>query len=140
MEGQAIGTLGLAISLILCGIGSAYGLYKAGSAAAGVMAEDSKKFSKVIILALLPATQGIYGFVLAVMKIGAIAGGWGTFFAMLGLGATGMASAMIQGRTAAACIYAIGKNDEGSGRYVLFPAMVEFYAILALVLGIMIPA
>ena len=139
MDAKAIGIMGLAICLILCGIGSAYGLYKAGSAAAGVMAEDSKKFSKVFILALLPATQGIYGFVLAVMKIGAIEGGWATFFAMLGLGATGMASAMIQGRTAAACIYAIGKNDEGSGRYILFPAMVEFYAILALVLGIMIP-
>ena len=144
MEGQAIGTLGLAISLILCGIGSAYGLYKAGAAAAGVVAEDGKKFSKVIILALLPATQGIYGVVLAVMKSGAVASiatteaGWVVFFAMLGMGISGMVSAILQGRTATACIYAIGKNDEGSGRYVLFPAMVEFYAILALVLGIMI--
>ena len=144
MEGQAIGTLGLAISLILCGIGSAYGLYKTGAAAAGVIAEDSKKFSKVIILALLPATQGIYGFVLAVMKSAQVAAvtttdaGWVAFFAMLGMGISGMASAILQGRTATACIYAIGKNDEGSGRYVLFPAMVEFYAILALVLGIMI--
>ena len=144
MDGVAIGTLGLALCLILCGIGSAYGLYKTGSAAAGVLAEDGKKFSKVIILALLPATQGIYGFVLAVMKSSAIAaistvtGGWQMFFATIGLGITGMASAIIQGKTAAACIFAVAKNDEGSGRYVLFPAMVEFYAILALVLGIML--
>ena len=33
---------------------------------------------------------------------------------------------------------AVGKNSAGSGKYVLFPAMIEFYAILALVLGIMI--
>ncbi len=142
--GAVIGAIGLALCMSLCGAGSAYGLYKAGSAAAGVVAEDNKKFSKVLILALLPATQGIYGFVLAVMKAGSIASvasageGWVAFAALLGLGITGLASAILQGKTAASCIYAIGKNAEGSGKYVLFPAMVEFYAILALVLGIMI--
>ena len=144
MDGQAIGMLGLALCLILCGGGSAYGLYKTGAAAAGVLAEDNKKFSKVIVLALLPATQGIYGFVLAVMKSSAVAaiastdGGWHMFLAAIGLGVTGMLSAILQAKTAVACIYAVGKNDEGSGKYVLFPAMVEFYAILALVLGIML--
>ena len=134
-----IGILGLSLCMILCGAGSAIGLYKTGSASAGVLAEDNKKFSKIIVLALLPATQGIYGFVLAVMKIGAIAQGWSLFGAMLGLGVTGMLSAILQGITASSCIYAIGKNPAGSGKYVLLPAMIEFYAILALVLGIMIP-
>lgn len=136
---KVIGILGLSLCMILCGCGSAIGLYKTGSAAAGVLAEDNKKFSKIIVLALLPATQGIYGFVLAVMKIGSIGAGWATLGAMIGLGITGMASAILQGITAASCIYAIGKNAAGSGKYVLFPAMIEFYAILALVLGIMIP-
>ena len=134
-----IGILGLSLCMILCGAGSAIGLYKTGSASAGVLAEDNKKFSKIIVLALLPATQGIYGFVLAVMKIGAIAQGWSLFGAMLGLGVTGMLSAILQGITASSCIYAVGKNSAGSGKYVLFPAMIEFYAILSLVLGIMIP-
>lgn len=134
-----IGILGLSLCMILCGAGSAFGLYKTGAAAAGVLSEDNKKFSKIIVLALLPATQGIYGFVLAVMKIGSIAQGWNLFGAMLGLGVTGMVSAILQGITAASCIYAIGKNSAGSGKYVLFPAMIEFYAILSLVLGIMIP-
>ncbi len=146
MDGKAIGILGLALCMILCGAGSAFGLYKTGSASAGVMSEDNKKFSKIIVLALLPATQGIYGFVLAVMKISAlsatmtVAAGWAVFGAALALGITGMLSAVLQGITAASCIYAIGKNSAGSGQYVLFPAMIEFYAILALVLGIMIPA
>ena len=134
-----IGILGLSLCMILCGAGSAFGLYKTGSAAAGVLSEDNKKFSKIIVLALLPATQGIYGFVLAVMKIGAIAQGWNLFGAMIGLGVTGMLSVILQGITASSCIYAIGKNSAGSGKYVLFPAMIEFYAILSLVLGIMIP-
>lgn len=144
MDGKAIGILGLALCMILCGAGSAYGLYKTGASAAGVLAEDNKKFSKIIVLALLPATQGIYGFVLAVMKssslagITDIAGGWQLLWSAVALGLTGMASAVLQAKTASACIYAVGKNSEGSGKYVLFPAMVEFYAILALVLGIMI--
>ena len=138
MEAKAIGLMGLAICMILCGAGSAIGLYKTGSAAAGVLAEDGKKFSKVIVLALLPATQGIYGFVLAVMKLGSVDAGWGLFMAMLAMGFNGLISAYLQGKTAAACIYAVGKNAAGSGKYVLFPAMIEFYAILSLVLGIMI--
>ena len=138
MTEQAIGIMGLAICMILSGAGSAIGLYKTGSAAAGVLAEDGKKFSKVIVLALLPATQGIYGFVLAVMKLGLVANGWSLFMAMLAMGVNGLVSAYLQGKTAAACIYAVGKNAAGSGKYVLFPAMIEFYAILSLVLGIMI--
>ena len=73
MSGQAIAILGLAICAGLCGVGSAIGLFKTGSAAAGVLTEDAKKFSKVMILVLLPATQGIYGFVMALVGQGAVA-------------------------------------------------------------------
>lgn len=148
MEGKAIGAIGIALCMILCGVGSAFGLYKAGAASAGVLAEDGKKFSKIIVLSLLPATQGIYGFVLAVMKISAITalaagaegvtGGWTIFGATVAMGFSGLASGALQGKAAAACICAVGKNSAGSGKYVLFPAMIEFYAILALVLGIML--
>ena len=144
MGNQALAYLGLALCMILCGVGSAYGLYKTGSAAAGVLSEDNNKFSKVIVLALLPATQGIYGFVLAVMKSGVAATidsperAWSMLVSAVILGITGMASAILQAKTAVSCIYAVGKNDEGSGKYILFPAMVEFYAILSLVLGIML--
>ena len=146
MTAIAIGAVGVALSLILSGIGSAFGLYKTGSAAAGVLAEDGKKFSKIIVLALLPATQGIYGFVLSVMQYSKLnadlttMGGWILFGATVAMGISGMASGMLQGKAAASCICAVGKNSAGSGKYVLFPAMIEFYAILALVLGIMMSA
>ena len=94
MEGRAIGISGLAICMILCGSGSAFGLFKTGTSAAGVLAEDGKKFSKIIVLSLLPATQGIYGFVLAVMNIPeagiAAAEGWAIFWKAFGMGVTGM--------------------------------------------------
>ena len=66
MSGQVIAIIGLAICAALCGVGSAIGLFKTGSAAAGVLTEDAKKFSKVMVLVLLPASQGICGFVMAI--------------------------------------------------------------------------
>ena len=100
MSGEAIAILGLAICAGLCGVGSAIGLYKTGSAAAGVLAEDAKKFSKVMILVLLPATQGIYGFVMALVGQGAVTAGmsvgsgWLVFASVMPLAITGLVSAI----------------------------------------------
>ncbi len=143
-NGQLIATIGLALCMILCGSGSAYGLWKTGTAAAGVLAEDGKKFSGVLILSVLPATQGIYGFVLAIMKSSAIASitsvgaGWMVFASAAALTITGTVSAILQSKTAVAAIMAVAKNDTISGKMILFPAMVETYAILALVISIML--
>ncbi len=143
-NGQVIATLGLALCMILCGSGSAYGLYKTGTAAAGVLAEDGKKFSKVLVLSVLPATQGIYGFVLAIMKSGSIAAvattvaGWQMFAGAAALAITGTVSALLQAKTSVAAIMALSKNESISGKLILFPAMVETYAILALVISIML--
>ena len=53
--------LGAAVAVLLAGAGSAIGVGVAGQAAAGVVTEDPGKFAKVLILQLLPGTQGIYG-------------------------------------------------------------------------------
>ena len=45
MNGTVIAVLGLALCMICCGIGSAIGLYKAGTAASAAIAEDEKKFN-----------------------------------------------------------------------------------------------
>ena len=138
MSEKAIGMIGLALCMILCGIGSAIGLYKTGTAAAGVLSEDPKKFSKVMLLVVLPATQGLYGFVMAI--IGSSVGyfGWELFFKVMPIAVVGLVSAIFQGKTAANCIYAVAKQESLSGKLILFPAMVETYAILALVISIMI--
>ena len=65
--GSVIGVMGIAVCVLLCGIGSALGLYKTGSSAAGVLGENPKKFGKVLVLVLLPATQGIYGFIIGII-------------------------------------------------------------------------
>lgn len=135
--------LGIALCMILCGLGSALGLYKTGTAAAGVLSEDPKKFSKVMILVVLPATQGIYGFVMAILASSSVvdgmtaAAGWAIFAKVMPMTVVGLISAFFQGKTAVNCIYAVAKQETLSGKLLLFPAMVETYAILALVISIM---
>lgn len=139
MAPEVLATLGLAICAAICGVGSAIGLYFTGSAAAGVLAEDPKKFSKVLILTVLPATQGIYGFVFAIIGMGSVAtGGASLFVASMVLTVTGFVSALLQSKTAVAGIYAVAKDETLSGKLILFPAMVETYAILGLVISILL--
>ncbi|MDE6058719.1 MAG: V-type ATP synthase subunit K [Clostridia bacterium] len=142
--GFAIAMVGVALCVILCGIGSALGLYKTGTAAAGVLSEAPKKFGKVFMLVLLPATQGLYGFVIGIIASGSIAPelsmaqGWAMFGAVMPMAISGLITGIFQGKSSANCIYAAGKQDSLSFKLVIYPAMIEFYAILGLVISIML--
>lgn len=57
MSGIVFALLGVAVAVILAGMGSAYGVGVAGQAAAGVVTEDPDKFAKVLLLQLLPGTR-----------------------------------------------------------------------------------
>ena len=143
MSGQAIAVLGLAICAGLCGVGSAIGLFQTGAAAAGVLAEDAKKFSKIMVLVLLPATQGIYGFVMALVGQGSVTAsmtpeqGWAVLAAVMPLAITGLISAIFQGKTSTSCIYAVVRDEKLSGKLIMFPAMVETYAIFGFVISLL---
>ncbi len=142
--GSVIGILGVALCVLLCGIGSAVGLYKTGTAAAGVLGENPKKFGKVLVLVLLPATQGIYGFIIGIIASSSIASietleqGWALFGAVLPMALSGLITGILQGKSAVNCIYAVGKQDSLGGKLIIYPAMIEFYAILGLIVSIMI--
>ena len=142
--GYAIAMLGIALCVILCGVGSAIGLYKTGSAAAGILGEDPKKFGKVLVLVLLPATQGIYGFIVAIIASGGLphdmgmAAGWTVFGTVMPMAISGLVSGFFQGKAASNCIYAVGKQESLGGKLIIYPAMIEFYAILGLIISIMV--
>ena len=142
--GNTIALIGIALCVLLCGIGSCIGLYKTSSAAAGVLGEDPKKFGKVMVLVLLPATQGIYGFIIGIIASGSAnaamttAEGWALFAAVLPMAISGFMSAWFQGKSAANCIYAVGKQESLSGKMIVYPGMIEFYAILGLIISIML--
>ena len=59
--GMVYALLGAAVAVFLAGAGSAIGVGIAGQAASGVVTEDPSKFAKVLIMQLLPGTQGITG-------------------------------------------------------------------------------
>ena len=139
--GFVVAVIGIALCVIMCGIGSAIGLYKTGSAAAGVLGENPKKFGKVV---LLPATQGLYGFIIGIVASGSVdtamtlAQGWGVLGACLPMAVSGLMSGVLQGKAAVNCIYAAGKQDSLGIKLAMFPAMIELYAILGLVISIMV--
>ena len=141
--------LGAAVAVLLAGAGSAIGVGVAGQAAAGVVTEDPGKFAKVLILQLLPGTQGIYGLLvgfIVLSKVGLLGGGAAQISVQTGLmilaaclpiGVVGLISGMHQGKTAVASIGIVAKKPEQFAKSMLFPAMVETYAILALLISIL---
>lgn len=148
--GTVLALIGAALAVILAGMGSAYGVGVAGQAAAGVVSEDPSKFAKVLIIQLLPGTQGIYGLLvgfITLSKIGLLGGGVNMdmsmtqgllyFAACIPIGIVGLISARYQGETAAASIGIVAKKPDQFGKAMLFPAMVETYAILALLISIL---
>ena len=141
--------LGAAVAVFLSGAGSALGVGVAGQAASGVVSEDPSKFAKVLILQLLPGTQGLYGLIIGFVtlsKIGLLGGGAAEVSVQTGLlilaaclpiGIVGLISGRSQGKTAAAAIGIIAKKPDQFGKAMLFPAMVETYAILALLISLL---
>ncbi len=146
MNGFAIAMIGVALCVLLCGVGSSIGLFKTGSAAAGVLGENPKKFGKVLVLVLLPATQGIYGFIIAIIASSSVGGietvaqGWALLGAVMPMALSGLITGIFQGKSAVNCIYAVGKQDSLGGKLIIYPAMIEFYAILGLIISIMLVA
>lgn len=151
--GTFIAVLGAACAAIFAGIGSAVGVGMAGKAAAGVTAEDPDKFSKCLVLQLLPGTQGIYGLLIAFIvfiKIdlfGGILGltvesGLTLFAGCLPMAIVGLLSALYQSKVACSGIALVAKRPEESGKAIILTAMVETYAVLALLtsfLAVMMP-
>lgn len=141
--------LGAAVAVLFAGAGSAIGVGIAGQAAAGVLAEDPKKFGKTLILQALPGTQGIYGLLMAFLifiRIGLLGGGMmdltvsqGLYILASGIpiGLVGIWSGIAQGKAAAAGIMLLGKRSDQMAKGIIYAAMVETYAIFALLISIL---
>ena len=146
--GIVLALLGAALASFMAGIGSAIEVGMAGEAAAGVVTEDPGKFGKVLLLQLLPGTQGIYGLLVAVLtliQIGILGGssdvslGQGLLYLVscLPIAFVGLWSAIRQARAAVSGIGTVAKRPEQMGKAMIFPAMVETYAILALLVSVL---
>ena len=145
--GQILALVGAAIAVILAGMGSSKGVGLAGETAAGVASENPDVASKLLVLQLLPATQGIYGFLIAVivlintnvlggaMKAVSLEQGISFIIACLPIAIVGYYSAIRQAKVAAAGMLMTGQRPEMSGRGITMAVMVETYAVFALLVS-----
>lgn len=141
--GFVFGAVGVALAVILSGIGSSRGVGSAGEAAAALTKEQPEKFGRALVLQMLPATQGLYGFVIGLLIIINlttdldVSTGW--YYLMVGLpvGFTGLTSGTLQGRVSVAAMQILAQKPEHTTKGIIYSAMVETYAILGFVISLM---
>jgi len=151
--GLALALLGAGLAVGLSCVGSAKGTGIAGEAGTGLLCEDPSKSGKVMVLQLLPGTQGLYGMVVwffALIRMNfmgnaaAVAGtmtvqqGLAFFAACMPMAIGGLLSAIAQGRVAASSVNIVAKRPEESTKGIILCGIVEFYAILSLVATILL--
>ena len=142
--GLIMATFGMALAVIMPGIGSARGVGIVGEAAAGLITEEPEKFGKSLVLQLLPGTQGLYGFVVGLMVLfqlsstTTLAQGMYLLCACLPVGIAGLFSGIAQGKAAASAVQILAKKPEHNTKGIVLTAMVETYALLGFVISIML--
>ena len=141
--GAALALLGAGLAVGLSCVGSAKGTGIAGEAGTGLLCQDPGKSGKVMVLQLLPGTQGLYGlvvFFVCLAKLGIFSGsinltvqqGCAYLTACLPMALGGLLSAIAQGRVAAGSINILAKKPDDWSKGIILCGIVEFYAILSL--------
>lgn len=148
--GIALAIIGAALAALMSGMGSAKGVGIVGQAAAGLLAEDPSKFTKVLILQILPGTQGLYGFITAILvmvKTKLLSGdpvaltpsqGLMVLAACLPMALVGYFSAISQAKVSAAGVSVIAKKPDQLVKSMTLAALVETYAVLALLTSLIV--
>ena len=146
--GMIFTILGIAIATVLAGIGSVKGVGAAAQASMGVLSEDSSMFGKMLVLTLLPGTQGLYGFIVGFSMLiyaGVLGGGdvvtteQGLAYlgASLAIGIGGLVSGIAQGRAAVAGIGLCAKDDKNFSKAMVSVTLVEIYALFAFIVSLL---
>ncbi len=146
--GMIFTILGIAIATVLAGIGSVKGVGAAAQASMGVLSEDSSMFGKMLVLTLLPGTQGLYGFIVGFLMLiyaGVLGGGdvvtteQGLAYlgASLAIGIGGLVSGIAQGRAAVAGIGLCAKDDKNFSKAMVSVTLVEIYALFAFIVSLL---
>ncbi|MCK5743803.1 MAG: V-type ATP synthase subunit K [Caldisericia bacterium] len=139
--------LGIIVNVFLSGMGSARGLRTASVQTTGVMSERPELFGKLFVLTVLPGTQGFYGFIASFLagsqtlmagNIPSMGNALALMFLLVGMGVVCYFSAVDQGRTSAAAINMVAKQEQTFGQAIIMPALVETYAVLGLLLTIIL--
>jgi V/A-type H+-transporting ATPase subunit K len=147
VPGLAWALLGAASAAIGGGTGSAIGIATISNTATGIITEDGEKFGKLLPLTAMPGTQGVYGLItgfLVFILFGFFEGdvqltgvqGFGVFLACLPVAVLCFTTAIFQGATAVGAAGMVARRDEDAGKALIFPALVETYAVFSLVISV----
>lgn len=138
---------GVALATILACIGSILGVSIVGQAGAGLVTEKPNLAGKVITLAVLPGSQGLYGMVISLLFIfnySTLLGGtdtitttqgWAVFLACMPVAFTCLTSAPFQAKVCSAGMNMLAKDDKLAGRVITMAALVETYALLGFLIS-----
>ena len=142
--GLLLAFLGAALAIGIPGTGSAKGVGLASEAASAVVADDPSKFGRLLILQLLPGTQGLYGFIISIMVMtntGVLSGtapdnfmtGLIYFAACLPVAIGCFFSAIAQARVCVAGVNLVAKKPEESAKAIVAASLVELYALISFI-------
>ena len=151
-SGTNLALLGAALAVALPCMGSAKGVGIVGEASSGLLSENPALFGKALALQALPMTQGVYGLVAAFLMLAMlglfgnpehltslpVAAGAYYLMASLPIALSGFFSAVRQGRVSAAGINLLSKRPAESGKAITSSALVETYAIFALLITLLL--
>jgi V/A-type H+/Na+-transporting ATPase subunit K len=141
--GRVLALIGLGLMVGAAGAGSAWGLGITGSAVIGTIKRKPEAFGSSLVLAALPSSQGLYGFVAFVLYSNVISSqlsllqGAVALGAGLAIGLACLVSAIHQGNICANGIAALGGGHNVFGNTLILAVFPELYAILSLVAAIL---
>lgn len=147
--GMIFALLGVAAAVVLSGMGSSKGVGMASEAASAVISDDPSKFGKLLVLQLLPGTQGLYGLIVGVMvllNIGILGGepvmdtavGLQYLMGCLPIALSGFFSARAQGRVCTTGVNLIAKRPEESSKAIVSASLIELYALLGFIVSFLV--
>ena len=137
MEPIMLAYIGAALAIGVSGAASSCGVAITGNAAIGAMKKNPDAFGNYLILAALPGTNGLYGFLSYYLLSGFLVPGitmfqaTAIFGAGLAVGGVSIWASLRQASISANGIAAIGSGHDLFGKSLILAAFPELYAIIA---------
>jgi V/A-type H+/Na+-transporting ATPase subunit K len=138
---------GAGMATFLACVGSILGVSMVGQAGSGLISEKPDLAGKVITLAVLPGSQGLYGMVISLLFIFnyapvitgdvtiSTAQGLILFAAFLPVAVTCLTSSPYQAKVCSAGLHMLAKDGRLAGRVITLAALVETYALLGFLIS-----
>lgn len=148
--GVVLAVTAAVISILLGGMGSIIGTFTAAKSGAGVVSENPKAFGGALLTSALPSSQGIYGFLAAVIilqKTGLLGGevslmtvntGLILLVGALPVAVLGLVSGIGQGKAIQGGMRILAKDPRDVGKAVILAVLVESMAVFGLLLSILV--